>query len=79
SGDFLPTMSRSVARVRLSCSNGQTADFQFRTATPGTLRGDAVTQDGTKLTVWSGRNMWSAFDAPGNAAGRACVKAGLGL
>ncbi len=78
-GRYLPTMSRSVARVDLSCSNGQSADFQFRTSTPGTLRGEAVTQNGTKLSIWSGRSMWSAFDAPGNAAGRACVKAGLGL
>ncbi|MBE3638640.1 hypothetical protein [Mangrovicoccus algicola] len=78
-GDFLPTMNRAVARVQLSCSNGQKADFQFRTSSPGTLRGEAVMEDGTKLEIWSGRNMWRAFEAPGNAAGRACVKAGLGL
>ncbi|WP_172331333.1 hypothetical protein [Mangrovicoccus sp. HB161399] len=78
-GNFLPLMNRSVTRVVLNCSNGQKADFQFRTSTPGTLRGEAVTQNGTKLAIWSGRNMWGAFGAPNNAAGRACVKAGLGL
>ncbi|WP_138464765.1 hypothetical protein [Poseidonocella sp. HB161398] len=78
-GGVLPTVSRSVARVHLTCSDGSVVDFQFRTASPGNLRGQGVTQNGVPLTIWSGRNMWRDFDAPGNAAGRACVKAGLGL